>query len=256
MKYEINEILLGVNYYYKGDWIKCYNFIKNKERLEDTVIEEAKAKTKCKYVTIMDENYPKALNSGFHPPFVLYYYGDLSLLKKRDRCLAIIGALNLSNSAKRIEREVIEKSNDIIFVTNLNDGAGKECIRECIKNNKKVVIVLNTGINYPVQFDFSETYYKVLNEGLIISEYPIDTFPPSEELKKSNRIISAVSKGVFFPEIDSCTPSAILYDAACYNNGRLYAVPHDIYSEDTFSNKLIRNGATIVLEPRDILEDY
>lgn len=66
---------------YNNDWNRVYAAIQSYEEL--TVDDEARAKNFTgNFVSFLDDNYPERLKQKFHPPFVLYYDGDISLLNK------------------------------------------------------------------------------------------------------------------------------------------------------------------------------
>ena len=68
---------------YANDWNLINSAIQNKEPIEDIFIEEAQHFT-GNYITIVDNEYPNRLKQKYKPPFVLYYSGDLSLLRHVD----------------------------------------------------------------------------------------------------------------------------------------------------------------------------
>lgn len=256
MSLDSKKLLLCLSYKYKGDWENIYKAIKIKEYIKEEEVEKAVNITKANYITILEEEYPEHLRQCPKPPFVLYYYGDISLISDRKKVLGIIGSYTPSTTIKIFVKEVIENSNNIIFMSNLGYGINVNSIDYALKSGKKIILVLPTGIDriYPEQF--LDIFEKVKKQGLIISEFPLDYFPDEQGLKMSNRLISSLSKGIWIPEVDEKTPHNALYNLACVTNGGLYACPHDIRSNDTKSNDLIKAGATIVTNRDDIYDDF
>lgn len=76
------DILIALDIYHKHDWEKVYNTIAKKETsmIKDSNIllkvEIRKYKLLYKgykFVTLVDEEYPKSISKEFQPPFVIYY---------------------------------------------------------------------------------------------------------------------------------------------------------------------------------------
>ena len=76
---EYKNRLVAIAIKYEGDWQKIYDSIDKRENIEDEYIQKAEA-LKCKTVTLLDEDYPFSLRQAPKPPFVLFYYGDLSII--------------------------------------------------------------------------------------------------------------------------------------------------------------------------------
>ena len=97
-------------------------------------------------------------------------------------------------------------------------------------------------------------YNRILEKGLIISEYPFGTKPKPYYFPQRNRIISAISKAVTVVEASSGSGSLITAEIAAEQGKEIMAVPGNINS--TFSlgcNKLIADGASIMTVPEDVL---
>lgn len=80
---EARKILLALAIRYDNDWNRMYEAIQNKEDLSEndkSLVDSFSGN----YITILDVDYPARLKQKYKPPFVLYYDGDLSLLKHVD----------------------------------------------------------------------------------------------------------------------------------------------------------------------------
>lgn len=66
-----------------GNWFKMYEVLTKDIQLKKVTheqVQEAKERLgTTKTLTILDEDYPDSLKEMQHPPFVLYYQGDLAL---------------------------------------------------------------------------------------------------------------------------------------------------------------------------------
>lgn len=95
------------------------------------------------------------------------------------------------------------------------------------------------------------------NDGLIISEYPLGTRPSKYTFPARNRIISGISDGVLVVEAKGKSGALITVDFALEQGKNIYAIPGNIDSINSAgSNELIKQGAKLVNNINDILEDY
>lgn len=257
MYHEARDVILALSNIYKGDWFKIYEAIKRHETSNDEFIEEVKKKTKSKYITILDEEYPKFIKDNLRmPPFVLYYYGDFSLFTEYSKNLAIYGCENPSNNLCDFIENVISNAKNINIVSSLHKGINNISLELAIKYRKKPIVIMSTGIDYPYPYYNKELYEEVKLHGLVISEIPGDIFPSDGSLMMANRITGFISKGLWFPRTDEKTPKNILFNFAIDYGKEIYACPQDLFSGDNFLNELIQAGATPVLEPNDIILDF
>ena len=76
----MRKILLYFSLKYQGDYQKIYQAIKQKEKVSPEDLNHIEQKIQSQYVTLIDEAYPESFKHIPNPPWVLYYYGNLSLL--------------------------------------------------------------------------------------------------------------------------------------------------------------------------------
>ena len=121
----------------------------------------------------------------------------------------------------------------------------------------KTIGVLGCGLDriYPEQNSVvAEEIIK--RNGAIISEYVIGTKPLAKNFPKRNRIISGISSGVVIVEAKERSGSLITADFALEQGKELYVVPGNINSPNSYgTNELIKQGAKVLTNVEDILED-
>ena len=196
-----DEILLYLSLKYEGDWDKIYEAIKQKKDFSEQEFLSLKSKHKSNYITILNDNYPTALKDCFKPPFVLFYYGDINLLKAKKK-ITIVGSRNCSQYGElcvlNITKELVH--NGYVVVSGMAKGLDSFAHQIALDNGGRTIAVLGTGIDlcYPKQN--LAMYNKIKESGLIISEYPTDTTIIKENFPKRNRILASICDGVFVPE--------------------------------------------------------
>ncbi len=81
--YDGKVALLALCLKHANDWNSVYQDISTDQILTDEDLLRAESFT-GNYISILDAEYPKRLMHRYKPPFVLYYDGDLDVLKKVD----------------------------------------------------------------------------------------------------------------------------------------------------------------------------
>ncbi len=93
-------------------------------------------------------------------------------------------------------------------------------------------------------------------QGALISEYPLGVRPESGNFPARNRIISGLSQGVLVVEAGERSGALLTAEFASKQGREVFAVPGSIFaSRSSGTNKLLRDGAHVVLEVKDILNE-
>lgn len=103
-----------------------------------------------------------------------------------------------------------------------------------------------------------ELYKKILdNGGLLISEYPPETKCQSKFFLERNRIVSGLSLGILVIEALTRSGTSVTARLASLQNRKVFALPHEIWnSHGVGTNRLIKNGAILVTDTEDILQEF
>lgn len=258
MDISIRDVLLMLSIRYKGDWKAMYQAIKRKDPYSGEEVKQAYEKTKAKFLTLSDEDYPRAFTNQCNPPFLLYYYGNIKLLKEK-YILTAVGSRNptlyQADTTYHLIKEVVQKSNrEVVIVSGLAKGIDALAMRACIQEKGKVIGVIGSGIDNPYPSESQDIYeYCKTENGLILSEYPLDLEAKPENFVFRNRLLVAIGKCLFVGagKNRSGTSASIRY--AIDAGKEILALPCNI-SGDDLTNTLIRDGARSVLSSQDILD--
>ena len=116
--------------------------------------------------------------------------------------------------------------------------------------------VLGCGVDVCYPRENREVYEQLLVKGGVCSEYPPGMEPRAVLFPPRNRIISGLCDGVLVIEAKGRSGTLITVDMALEQGREVYAVPGratDALSEGC--NRLIRQGAQLVMSPEELLED-
>lgn len=215
---------------------------------------DAIAQQQIQLLTWDDEEYPALLKTIFDPPPVLYMKGQLE--RFRDILIAIVGSRKATTYgrtvAENLSRELAIKG--IGVVSGLARGIDSAAHTGALKGGGKTVAVLGCGIDviYPPEND--RLYAEILEQGALLSEFPMHTKPDRGNFPARNRIISGLSLGTVVIEAGRQSGALITADMALEQGRDVFAVPGNITSPSSRgTNRLIKQGAHLVQHADDIL---
>ena len=247
---KIRDYLIYYSLKYNGDYQKVKRAIIDREDMTD----EEFPPIKSGVVTFDDEDYPDYLKRINDPPLVLYYYGDISLLKNIDKHVGVIGSRNFSEYGKEATENIVSGiAKDTVIVSGLAYGIDAIAHACAINNKGKTIAVLGSGIDVCYPPENQELYEKIKKNHLVISEYPGLTQPSPDKFPFRNRIIAQLSKCVLITEAYARSGTSITANFALMLGRTVCCVPYPV-GKNSFCNKFINQGAFLVEGPEDVLE--
>ena len=124
----------------------------------------------------------------------------------------------------------------------------------CINNGGYTIAFLGCGVDICYPSEHRELMNGIIDNGAVVSEYPPGTKPRAEYFPKRNRLISSWSKKVLIVEAAEKSGALTTANIAKSQGKEVFVPPHEIYSNNgRGSNKLIIEGATIFLNPSQLL---
>lgn len=218
---------------------------------------ERLAKHGINLITIQDKNYPKLLKEIYDPPAILYTRGKL---KPTDKCIGVVGTRKLSDYGSRIAnlitRDLAESG--LTIVSGLAKGIDTIAHQTALKTNQRTIAVLGSGIDQTSIYPFVNQGLaeKIIQNGAVISEFPIGTKPLAQNFPQRNRIVSGLSLGILVIEAPEKSGALITARNALEQNREVFAIPGSIFSQNSLGpNQLIKMGAKLVSQTEDILEE-
>ena len=202
-----------------------------------------------------DENYPKRLKNCFDSPILLYFKGKADL--NHARIISIVGTRNATEYGRTLCKQLCEvlAPYNVLIVSGLAYGIDVATHKECINNNIATVGVLGHGLDrlYP-QLHKSVSQKMVLNGGLL-TEFPIQTNPDRQNFPQRNRIIAGIADATIVVEASIKGGALITAEIANSYNKDVYAFPGrttDVFSEGC--NFLIKtNRAGLINNAKDLI---
>lgn len=220
------------------------------------VIEDEIAATQrcgARIVASCEPDFPKLLTSLDPPPPLLVLLGNTALA--RPDAVAIVGARNASAAGRKIARDMAAELGraGLITVSGLALGIDGEAHAASVRTG--TVAVLAGGIDhiYPPQHE--RLYREIAEVGLIVSESPAGYKARAQDFPRRNRIITGLARGVVVVEAAERSGSLISARMAGEQGREVMAVPGSpLDPRAAGTNGLIRQGAVLVRDARDVLE--
>ena len=225
------ELLISYAVYYGGEYKEIVNAINEGKSVPAVQVNNA--------VTIFDDVYPEKLLDLKYPPFVLFYKGDISLLK--EKAIAIVGSRMPCDYALKATEALSRSKSDYVIVSGLAKGIDA-CAHE---NALRTIGILGCGIDYIYPFVNYELFKKMEKNDLIISEYPGLRKPLAYHFPFRNRIIAALSETLYVMQSSPRSGTMTSLNEALELGKEVKVLPYDIFNENGMhNNRLIYEGAT------------
>ena len=208
-------------------------------------------------LSLFDEEYPFNLKQIDNPPYILYYKGDIKKLRRN--AIAIVGTRETTNESRKYSFELASKlsSLNITVVSGMAKGVDREAHLGAISSLVNTAAVLGNGIDTVYPSENLKIYNKLIEKGIIVSEFEIGRKPDRMNFPRRNRIISGLSYAVVMVEAASKSGALITVDYALNQGRDVYIAPYDEKNNAYFGNhKLYKDGAKIAYSVQDILEDF
>lgn len=202
------------------------------------------------------KDWPKQLLEIPHPPKQLWIKGLLP--PKSNKLLCVVGSRKLTNYGKEICRDLIKglSGYPVSIVSGLALGVDALAHQIALENNLHCIALPGSGVDNIHPKTNSQLAKKILeNGGCLISELNPNEKPNKSTFPKRNRVMAGLSHAVLIIEATQKSGTMITAKLATDYNRDVLTVPGSIYSPNTEGpHYLIKNGATPITSPNDLLE--
>jgi DNA processing protein len=207
-------------------------------------------------LTLEDENYPSLLREIHDPPTVLYVWGQLG--PSDHHAIGVVGSRRTSyyglECAKKFSYQIAYAG--LTVVSGLAAGIDTAAHKGALAAKGRTIAVLGAGLRHLYPPENRPLAEKIAESGAVVSEFPMDTTPDRQTFPMRNRIISGWGSGLLVVEAGLNSGALISASQAADQGRNLYAIPGQIDRPTSHgSNRLIQQGAKLVMSVDDILED-
>jgi DNA processing protein len=215
-------------------------------------------KNKIKFITLSEEAYPPLLKEIPYPPLGIYVKGEIPEYNKY-YYLAVVGTRKISSYGKLAIEKLLKDliPYHFVIISGLALGIDSLSHKIALDEGGKTIAVLGTGLDKIFPADNKSLSQKIIQNGALISEYPLGTPPFKSHFPWRNRIISGLSPTTLVVEAPEKSGALITANFALEQNRDVFAVPGSIFNKNSLGpNNLIKLGAKLISRTEDILEEY
>jgi len=210
-------------------------------------------------VKINHSKYPLLLKAINSPPQELYYRGKWEDAIF-DKCLAVVGTRRMTTYGKQITHKLVSEiaACGITIVSGFMYGIDACAHKAALEGGGRTIAVMPCGIEI-IHPEYQEPLYKEIlkNNGLIISEIKGNSLPALWTYPRRNRIVAGLSQATLVIEAGYKSGALITAELAKKFGRKLFSLPGPLTSPvSKGTNQLIKEGAEVVTEARDILASY
>jgi DNA processing protein len=253
---EARDIMIYLAIKYNGDWCKIYEAVTTKEPYTTQEVIDTLNCMTSKAITIFDKNiYPEFFKHIPYPPFVLFYHGDISLIKDGVTRLGIVGSRKNSLKGEWITKKIVKGLDDkVVVVSGLAIGIDSIAHQAAIMFNKKTIAILGCGVDLCYTKSNIDIYEEIKANHLVLSEYPGSCEPKPENFPFRNRIIAALSNSLLVTEAEIPSGTSTTVNYALNYGKNIMCVPY-FPIINSGCNTLIKDGAILVTNADDVMEN-
>lgn len=213
---------------------------------------------KVNIIGYFSDEYPSFLKNIYDPPAILYIKGQFPLNGLK---IGMVGSRKATsygkNIAKKIGHELSQER--INIVSGLARGIDTASHMGALNGPGGTIAVLGTGIDQVYPSENGKLCDEILNHSnsAIITSFPLGSKPLPYHFPRRNRIIAGIVDGIVVIEATKKSGALITANLALENGKDVFAVPGLITSPQSEGcYRLIKDGAKMVTELNDILEEY
>ncbi|WP_297964340.1 DNA-processing protein DprA [uncultured Anaerovibrio sp.] len=209
-----------------------------------------------KVISLEEEGYPPLLKETFDPPHALFYRGRLN---NTQPAIAMVGSRKISPYGRAVAERFSSglASLGITVVSGAAYGVDTESHKGVLSVGGITEAVMGCGVDVAYPRANQKLLEEITEGGAIISEYLPGAQPTKYTFPARNRIIAGMCRGTLVVEAAPKSGALITADYALKENRDVFAIPGGIFTQGSMGcNRLIQQGAKLVLDIGDIITEY
>jgi DNA processing protein len=204
-----------------------------------------------------DDDYPALLTQIYDPPDLIYFTGNREILAKTK--LAVVGSRRGSAYGQAALNRILPEccQAGLVIVSGMAYGIDSMAHRLAVREKTGTIGVNAGGLLHLYPAGNMALIKKIIDQGGIISEFPLDVVPRPFLFPIRNRIIAGISQAVLVVEAALRSGSLITARLALEQNRDVMAIPGNIDSTlSQGTNYLLQQGAKLINSAADLLTEF
>ncbi|MBR3629972.1 MAG: DNA-processing protein DprA [Oscillospiraceae bacterium] len=203
-----------------------------------------------------DESYPDQLRHIYNPPCVLFYRGDMSLLHEQV-ILTVVGARHASDYSLKAANFLCSDlaRHNVLIASGCALGIDAAAHWAAVNAGKPTIGVLGCSVEYDYPKENRALKERIVQNGLLLSEYFPGTSPLPAHFPARNRILAGIGEAVLVVEAGERSGSLITANLACEQGKQVFCVPPADIFDKRYAGAIgfLRDGAYPAFDMMDIL---
>lgn len=207
-------------------------------------------------LTLGDAAYPSRLLELPDPPLLLYAEGSLHWLHAP--AVAIVGTRHPTPTGRENARQFAQTLSQTgwVVVSGLAAGIDGQAHEGALDGPCGTVAVVGTGLDQVYPRSHRPLAERIIQAGVILSEYPLGAAPLPAHFPQRNRILAGLGAGTLVVEAAVQSGSLITARLAAECGREVFAIPGSIHNVQARGcHALIKQGAKLVETCEDILDE-
>ncbi|MDE5978342.1 MAG: DNA-protecting protein DprA [Turicibacter sp.] len=255
---ELKEKLIALSILKNGNWLQMYDVLNEDIQLNQLTKEQvSQATSKLKGInvlTILDENYPECFKEMPRPPFVLYYQGDIQLLKNKK--VGVMGNRRPStygiDSCHEIAHHLL--ASNITILGNLQLGIDT-IAHTCAVKYGKTIAILSTGFFHIYPSENYALFKRLAQDHLVLTEYPPHVHPSATQFHRAHQLVQELSDVMIVIEAVKEDKRLNTVQQLVDDGKVIYALPAPYHSTHSAGSlHLIKQGAYCFTHCEEVIE--
>ena len=223
-------------------------------------LDEEKRRVERAGVTLLtreDEDYPPLLREIHDPPICLYVRGAPEVLARTRSSVSMVGSRRVTNYGRKMADNLGSAAGAAGWpvVSGLARGIDTVVHEAVVRMGGTAIAVLGSGLGRLYPQENIALARRITENGVVISEFPMDFGPVKRSFPMRNRIIAGIALGTIVIEAGHRSGSLITATQALDQNRQVFAVPGRADSPQSRGcNQLLREGAVLTESFQDVLE--
>ena len=206
-------------------------------------------------VTWEEDEYPRRLKEINQSPPVLFIKGSINV--EDDWAVAVVGTRRVTPYGRQVADELgrFLAQNGVTVISGLARGVDAIAHHAALEAGGRTIAVLGSGVDVIYPPEHRKLATEILQQGALVSDYPVGTQPDGVNFPPRNRIISGLSLATVVVEAGEKSGALITAEFAVDQGKDVFAVPGSILNaQSEGTNRLIEQGARPLLKFGEILE--